>query len=54
MKKFFIHRVVRHWLMLPREAADSPSLEVIKARLDEALGSLIWWLATLPAVEDWK
>ena len=26
---------------------DAPSLEAVKARLDEALGSLIWWLATL-------
>jgi len=24
-----------------------PSLEALKARLDVALGSLVWWLATL-------
>ena len=24
-----------------------PSLEAFKARLDVALGSLVWWLATL-------
>jgi len=26
---------------------DAPSLETFKARLDVALGSLVWWLATL-------
>ena len=25
---------------------DAPSLDALKARLDVALGSLIWWLAT--------
>ena len=29
------------------EAVGAPSLEAIKARLDVALGSLVWWLATL-------
>jgi len=33
---------------LPREAVDAPSLEVFKARLDEDLGSLSWWVAALP------
>ena len=33
--------------MLLREAVDAPSLETFKARLDGALGSLIWWVATL-------
>ena len=28
---------------LPREAVDAPSLEVFKARLDGALGSLVWY-----------
>ena len=32
---------------LPKEAVDAPSLEAFKARLDVALGSLVWWLATL-------
>ena len=32
---------------LPKEAVDVPSLEAFKARLDAALGSLVWWLATL-------
>jgi len=30
-----------------KEAVDAPSLEAFKARLDVALGSLVWWLATL-------
>ena len=30
-------------VQLPREAVDAPSLEVFKARLDGALGSLVWY-----------
>ncbi|KFO79712.1 hypothetical protein N303_01074, partial [Cuculus canorus] len=40
-KNFFTMRVVRHWHRLPREAVYAPSLEVFKARLDGALGSLV-------------
>ncbi|KFO81396.1 hypothetical protein N303_01605, partial [Cuculus canorus] len=40
-RKFSTMRVVRHWYKLPREAVDAPSLEIFKARLDGALGSLI-------------
>ncbi|KFW02242.1 hypothetical protein N326_06954, partial [Eurypyga helias] len=40
-KKFFMERVVRHWNRLPREAVDAPSLELFKARLDEALSNLV-------------
>ena len=36
-----------HWNRLPKEAVDAPSLEAFKARLDVALGSLVWWLVTL-------
>ena len=32
---------------MPKEAVDAPFLEAFKARLDVALGSLGWWLATL-------
>jgi len=32
---------------LPKEVVDAPSLETLKARLDVALGSLVWWLAIL-------
>jgi len=39
--------VVRHWHR-PREVEDAPSLMVLKARLDGALGSLSWWGAALP------
>ncbi|GAB0183809.1 hypothetical protein GRJ2_000846200 [Grus japonensis] len=40
-KEFFTVRVVRHWNRLPREVVDAPSLEVFKARLDEALGNVV-------------
>jgi len=46
-KKFFTQRVVMHWNRLPKEVVDAPSLEAFKARLDVALGSLVWWLTTL-------
>ena len=42
-----IIRVVRHWSRLPKEVVDAPSLEAFRARLDVALGSLVWWLPTL-------
>lgn len=37
--KFFVQRVVRHWL--PREVADALFLEVYKARLNGDLGNLM-------------
>ncbi|KFO76114.1 hypothetical protein N303_14928, partial [Cuculus canorus] len=40
-RNFFTMWVVRHWHRLPREAVAAPSLEVFKARLDGALGSLV-------------
>ena len=46
-KKFFTQRVVTRWNRLPKEVVDAPSLETFKARLDVALGSLVWWLVTL-------
>ena len=39
---------------LPKEAVDAPSLEAFKARLDVALGSLVWWLATLHIIGGLK
>ena len=36
-----------HWNRLPKEVVHAPSLGALKARLDVALGSLVWWLATL-------
>ena len=41
--KFFTMRVGRYWNKLPRDVVDAPSLEVFKARLDGALGSLGWY-----------
>ncbi|GAB0188708.1 triadin [Grus japonensis] len=40
-KKLFTVRVVRYWNRLPREVVAAPSLEVFKARLDEALGNVV-------------
>ncbi|KFV02425.1 hypothetical protein N339_01381, partial [Pterocles gutturalis] len=40
-KKLFTVRVVRHWNRFPREVVDGLSLEVFKARLDEALSNLV-------------
>ena len=46
-RKFFTQRAVKHRNRLSKEVVDAPSLEAFKARLDVALGSLVWWLATL-------
>ena len=43
-----------HWNRLPKEAVDAPSLEAFKARLDVALGSLVWWLVTLHIAGELK
>jgi len=40
-KKFFTVGLLRHWHRLPREAVDSLSLEVFKARLAGALSNLV-------------
>jgi len=34
-------RLARHWNGLPRDVVDAPSLETVKARLDQALSTLI-------------
>ena len=39
-RKFFT-QVVTHWNRLPKEVVDASSLEVFKAWLDVALGSLV-------------
>jgi len=40
-KKIFTQKAVRPWHSLPIEAVGAPSLEVFKAELNGALGSLI-------------
>jgi len=37
-RKFFTQRVVRNRNRLTTEVVDAPSMEVLKARLNEALG----------------
>ena len=46
-RKFFTQRVVTHWNRLHKEVVDAPSLLAFKASLDVALGSMVFWLATL-------
>ena len=57
--KFFTLRVVRCWNSCPERLwMPRPSLEVLKARLDGALGSLGWYymwrLVALPVVGGWS
>jgi len=40
-KNFFPLRVMEHWNRLPREAVDSPSLEIFKTCPDKVLCSLL-------------
>ena len=44
-------RVTEHWNRLPREAVESPSLEIFKTHLDKVLCSLLW--VTLLQQEGW-
>jgi len=39
---------------LPRGAVDAPFLEVLKARLHGALGSLIWGMGASPQQGGWN
>ncbi|XP_071411021.1 uncharacterized protein C18orf63 homolog isoform X2 [Pithys albifrons albifrons] len=43
--------VVRHWHKVPREAVNAPSLEMFKARLDEAGRNLVQWKMSLPMTQ---
>ncbi|GAB0180861.1 hypothetical protein GRJ2_000551400 [Grus japonensis] len=40
-KNFFTLRVTEHWNRLPREAVESPSLEIFKIHLDAILCNLL-------------
>ena len=56
--KFFAMRVVRCWNSCPERLwMPRPSLEVFKARLDGALGSLVWYemgrLVALRVARGW-
>ena len=41
-KNFFPLRVTEPWPRLPREAVESPSLEIFQPRLDKVLCTLLW------------
>jgi len=57
-RKFFTERVMRSWSRLPREAVDTPLLELFKTRLDGAPGNLFWYqirrLVVLLVVGGWN
>lgn len=40
-KKVSLMRLVQHWNVLPKEAADIPFLETFKARLNRTLNNLV-------------
>jgi len=40
-KNLFIEKVIKLWNKLPREVAESPSLEVFKRRVDVALRDMV-------------
>ena len=52
-RNFFTQKVMMHRNWLPREVVDAPSLEAFRAK-DVALGSLVWWLATLHIAGGWN
>jgi len=54
-KKIFTQRAARHQEeQAAQRSCGCPSLEMFKARLDGALGSLSCWVAALPMTGAWK
>ena len=53
-KKFFHSEGGDALEQVAQRAVDAPSLQAFKARLDVALGSLVWWLVTLHIAEGWN
>lgn len=43
IRKNITESVLRHWNRLPRDAVESPSLEVFKEHVDVALGNAAQW-----------
>lgn len=43
-KKIFTEMAVKYWSRLPREAGESPSLEVFRNHIDVELDDMVlWW-----------
>ncbi|KFV80513.1 hypothetical protein N308_01192, partial [Struthio camelus australis] len=40
-RNFFTVRMKEHWNRLPRQAVESPSLEIFKSHLDMVLGNML-------------
>jgi len=53
-RKLFAQRVVKPGNRLARDVVDAPSLEAFEARLDVALGSLVWGVVTLHIAGGWN
>lgn len=52
-RQLFTKSVVRHCNKLPREVAESPSLEFFKKHVDMALGDMVYWWTWKCWVSSW-